>query len=462
MQPDQTLLILGASGDLTERFLLAALGRLLEAEPERRITLIGSSRRDNPEWQGLVAETLGQASGPAIEHTVQTTRWVAADATKPGDWQALLDGISGALSIYFAVGQQIAQRTVEALAEVELPPGTRLIMEKPFGQGAESAAALNEQLTELVGAENVFRVDHFLAMPVVTSMSALRFTNPLLGGAWHCEQIEQVNIVWDEALGLAGRAGFYDDAGALRDMLQSHLLLVLAHVIMGRPVDEEDEPDALTEAVQSLRVLDDEPGAVRRARWTAGTIAGQEAVGYAEEEGVDPAKQTETLVQLLLTSDRDDWRGVPLLLRSGKGQGANRRHVEVVFRVPHDAPDGLPQAAPNRLVFQILTGDTELHLNSADPNEPSTPAPLQLSGCYYRPAGVESDDPAEVIEAAEAAVYARVLQAALDGDESLSVPADAAVACWELVDPVLADFAADRIALEEYPAGSMGPDGWLP
>lgn len=462
MDQRQTLLILGASGDLTERYLLPSLGRLLQAQPERRTRVVGSSRKDNPEWSQLVADGFADYSGPAVESALSDTEWVTADATSADDWRRLLAQVEGRPVIYFALGAGVTRAACEALREVELPTGTRLVLEKPFGEDAESAAELNELVTGLVGPDGVFRVDHFLAASAVRSMRALRFANRTIEAVWDGRHVAELSVVWDEALDLAGRADFYDDTGALRDMIQSHLLHVLAAAIM--PPEVAGDGDPLEAALASLRVAEGD-GAVRRARWTAGEIDGEPVEAYADQEGVEPGRRTETLAQVVLTSDLPQWQGVPLRLRSGKGLGEDRRLLEVSFADAESGAHGLrrpPDA--DRLRIDILTGAVELALTSANPNDVGEAEPFLLRGSFYPPAvpgqpehQASLDD---VIAAADAEVYARVLQAALDGDESLSVTAANAVQCWRLVAPALAAFAADEVPLEEYPAGSQGPDGW--
>lgn len=458
----QTLLILGASGDLTERYLLPSLGRLLHAQPERRIKLIGSSRHDNPGWAHLVAEAFADYSGPAVEAAASSTGWVSADATSPDDWKPLLEQVEGQPVIYFALGAGVTRAACAALRDVGLPPDTRLVLEKPFGEDADSAAELNELVTGLVGEDQVFRVDHFLATPAVQSMRALRFANRSLEAIWSNRHVAELSVVWDEALGLAGRADFYDNTGALRDMIQSHLLHVLAAAIM--PADPGPDADPVESALTSLRLAHG-PGAARRARWTAGQINGEPVKAYADHDGVDPERSTETLAQIVLTSDLPDWQGVPLRLRSGKGLAADRRLLELRFRPARSSAHGLREPVDAEwLRIDILTGAVEWSLTSANPNDRGEVEPLLLRGGFYTPAlPGESGQPAtadDLVAAADAAVYARVLQAAMDGDESLSVTAADAVQCWRLVAPALAGFATGEVPLEEYPAGGWGPAGW--
>lgn len=451
MRTDQTLIILGASGDLTWRFLLPGLGRLLADEPDRRLQLIGSSRHDKDDWSDVVAERFEGHVSEAVDHTKQTTRWVTADVTKPEDLKRLFGGCDCAPVIYFAVGPDVALGACQALREVDIPAGTRLVLEKPFGHDADSADALNDLVISLVGQENVFRVDHFLATASVMGMTELRFGNPVLDSLWNRDHVDRVTVLWDEALGLAGRAGFYDKTGAVRDVIQSHLLQVLAATIMPQPEEGQHATDAMRVALDSLRPWQGPEPSARRARWTAGTIGGRPVGDYADDEGVDPKRGTETLGQLIWTSDLPAWQGVPLVVRTGKGLGANKRYVELVF-----AGDDAQQT--NVLRLDIMLGSMELALQTSDPDL-GVPVGLSLMGTPL-PDHDPSNTSTKLYEGAEAAIYARVLHAALDNDQTLSVTTEAAVQSWRLVATALDAFAADDVPLEEYPAGSQGPQEW--
>ncbi len=325
------------------------------------------------------------------------------------------------------------------------------MLEKPFGHAADSADALNDLVIGLVGQDAVFRVDHFLATAAVLGMTDLRFGNPVLATLWNREHVDRVLVLWDEALGLAGRAGFYDKAGAVRDVIQSHLLQVLAATIMPRPESGQHVTDARRIALESLRPWPGPEPMARRARWTAGEIGGQAVGDYADDEGVDPARGTETLAQLIWTSDLPDWQGVPLVVRTGKGLGENKRYLELVF-------NGGAGQQPNMFRLDIMLGSMELHVRAGDPDG-QAPVAVTLAG-----SPLSGHDPANtstrLYEAAEAEVYARVLHAALDNDQTFSVTTEAAVQSWELVAPALDAFASGEVALEEYPAGTQGPEDW--
>ena len=209
------------------------------------------------------------------------------------------------------------------------------MLEKPFGTDEASAADLNAIIGRLVPEDQIHRVDHFLGKSTVLNLLGLRFTNRLFEPMWSADHVEQVDIVFDEPLGLENRARYYDGAGALVDMIQSHLLQVLALIAMDPPasLDARDLRDRKAEALRACRVWAGDPAARRRrARYTAGTIDGRRLPGYADEPGVDPARHTETLAEVVLEVDTWRWAGVPFRLRSGQGarRGAegNRHHLQ--------------------------------------------------------------------------------------------------------------------------------------
>jgi glucose-6-phosphate 1-dehydrogenase len=256
-------------------------------------------------------------------------------------------------------------------------------------------------------------------------------------------------VIFDESLALEGRAGYYDAAGALIDMLQSHLLQVLALVAMEPPatLDARDLRDGKAQVLRATRIWNDDPvGASHRARYTAGEIDGRRLPAYADEQGVDPDRHTETLAAVELAIDTWRWSGVPFRLRSGKAIGEPRQEVVVTFRDPPRLPKGLEgYRRPDRLHVGLGAHSLALDLNVNGEGDPFTLEPVTLQGSY---------GPANLLE------YGQVLRGVLEGSPPLSVRGDAAVESWRIVEPVLAAWRAGEVPLEEYPAGSRGPEGW--
>jgi glucose-6-phosphate 1-dehydrogenase len=447
-----TLLILGASGDLTARLLLPGLGGLLALGGVDSVSLLGSALDDwdDDRWRARVAQSFAAAgaSGPAVEAVARDTRYLKADVTSEHDLQRLVEACDGPPVIYFALPPAVTEKACEALIRVALPARSRLAMEKPFGTDAASAAALNDLLTQLVPEDHVHRVDHFAAMSTVLNILGVRFANRVIEPLLNAEHVASVEIVFDESLGLEGRAGYYDGAGAMVDMIQSHLLQVMSVVAMEPPptLDAVDVRDAKAQVLRASRVWNDDPVRFsRRARYTAGEIDGRRLPSYADEEGIDPARKTETFAEIVLTVDTWRWAGVPFTLRSGKALGSPRTEVAISFKPPQRVPTGLTgPERPNRLRIGIAldAGRVGLELNISGPGDPFEIDPVTI----------ESD-----FGPGELPPYGEVLKGVLEGEPVLSVRGDMAVDCWRVIEPVQKAWRRDEVPLQEYPAGSTGP-----
>lgn len=451
MTADTTLLILGASGDLTSRLLLPALGQLLAREPERSVRLAGAGVEEwtDDAWRDTVRKAFATTDAQSAFDGLSDTTYTQADITDPAQLQKLLDAAEGTPALYFAVPPAVAAKACEALRSVTIPPGTILALEKPFGSDAGSAAHLNATLAELVPEGQVFRVDHFLGRSTVLNLLGVRFANRLIEPSWSADHIASILVQFDEALGLEGRAGYYDRAGALTDMIQSHLLQVMAFVTMEPPasLDERDLRDATGAALRATAVWGDDPVASsRRARYTAGTVGDRDFPSYVDEPGVDPARETETLAEMTVEVRNARWQGVPITLRSGKALGRAEAKVEVRFHPVRYLPRGFTgDPGPTVLCFSLGPDAISLGLNVNGEADP-----LELERVTLE---------AHLGEGALKA-YAEVLSGILDGDAMLSVRSDAAVDCWQIVQPVIDAWRDGRVPLEEYAAGTSGPQEW--
>jgi glucose-6-phosphate 1-dehydrogenase len=298
-----TLLLFGASGDLAGRLLMPAFGQLLDEEEDRRqVVLVGAGSEDwdDQTWKEKVksAFATGQVSQAALDSVLATTRYVKSDVTDAGDLRSLIESCPPAPAIYFALPPAVTVKACTELQKVTLPAGTALVLEKPFGTDEAGAKSLNELLSHLVPEPQVHRVDHFLGRSTVLNLLGLRFANRVFEPLWSSDHIERVDIVFDEDLTLENRARYYDQAGALTDMIQSHLLQILAIVAMDPPghADAVDLRDSKAQVLRACRLWNDDPVAAgRRARYTSGSIAGREVPDYTAEPGVDPSRNTETL-----------------------------------------------------------------------------------------------------------------------------------------------------------------------
>jgi glucose-6-phosphate 1-dehydrogenase len=300
----------------------------------------------------------------------------------------------------------------------------------------------------LVPEDHIHRVDHFLGKATVLNILGLRFANNFLEPVWNRHHIEKVEIIFDEDLALEGRARYYDSAGALRDMIQSHLLHIMALMAIEPPatIRERDLRDAISAVLRASSVSAPMASATRRARYTAGTVGGRQVPDYVREDGVDPDRRTETLAEIEVGIENWRWKGVPFILRSGKALGAKRKEAVVTFRpVPH-LPAGFTGVdSPNQL--RIGFGPDTLQFD-LDVNGPGDIFSLSRATLQTE------------LSASELLPYGEVLEGVLAGDPLLSVRGDTAEEGWRIVEPVLRAWQQDKVLLEEYDAGSAGPAAW--
>ncbi|NKX55318.1 glucose-6-phosphate dehydrogenase [Arthrobacter sp. E918] len=453
----RTLLILGASGDLTGRLLLPGLGRLLALGRTAGLTLVGAGSDDwsRQQWRDRVAGAFRDCERPDNDNGVRQLRLVAGqtdyhrlDVTAKGALAGLLAALEGPVAVFFALPPAVSQKACEVLGPADIPEGTRLVLEKPFGSSLESARSLNRTLLRLVPEENIHRVDHFLGKATVFNILGLRFANRLLEPLFSNQHVAKVEIYYDESLALEGRARYYDHAGALRDMIQSHLLQVMALMALNAPASlkERDLRDHIGSVLRASSVNPDFARSTRRARYTAGDIEGRRIPDYTAEAGIDPSRGTETLAEIEVSINNERWAGVPFILRSGKALGRPQKEAIVTFKPVNHLPTG----------FKGVDEPTRLRIGFG-------PETLRLEIDVNGPGDIFTLDRAVMeaqLHSADLLPYGEVLEGVLAGDPLLSVRGDIAEDCWRIVEPVLQAWAENQVPLEEYPAGSHGPAGW--
>ncbi|MEZ0493170.1 glucose-6-phosphate dehydrogenase [Kineococcus sp. TBRC 1896] len=465
--PVATLLVLGASGDLASRLLLPGLARLLVSDRREdpghghgsSLQLVGAGAEDwdDEHWREVVTKAFSgvaehaehadaeQVDTAAAETVRDRSRYARVDVTDPDALLHLLHSCTAPVAVYFALPPAVTAQACRALVGRKLPESTRLVMEKPFGADEESAHELNQVVAQLVPEEHVHRVDHFLGTSTVLGTLGIRFANRLFEPTWNAGHVERVDVYYDEDLALEGRARYYDKAGALVDMVQSHLLQVLAVLTMDAPasLDEREFRDRKAQVLRATRLAGSPAQASRRARYTAGSIGERDLPDYTAEDGVDPSRGTETLAEVVLHVDTWRWAGVPFRLRSGKALGRARKEAVITFKpVPHllAGLDGTCVPTRLRLGFKPNTVSVDLSVNAQG-------NPFHLEETTLTTHLADSQLPA----------YGEVLAGVLDGDPLLSVRGDTAEDCWRILAPVIAAWQADEVPLETYPAGSDGP-----
>ncbi len=447
-------MVLGATGDLTGRYLLGALSELTcSGLIGDDFAIVGVARDpwDTARFRHFATERLErhapQLPAECRGRVVRRLSYVAGDVGDPATLQTAFGADTTASVAYLALPPSAFAPAVEALGAIGVGGDSRIVVEKPFGTDLASARVLNRLLLRHFAEEAVFRMDHFLGKQTVQNILGVRFANRLFEPIWNREHVASVDIVWDETVALEGRAGYYDHSGALRDMVQNHLLQLLCLAAMEKPaaLNERELRDRKVELLRAVAHLTPSDVAARtsRARYTAGRAGDRELPDYVDEPGVDPARGTETLAEVTLFVDNDRWRGVPFRLRTGKALATDRRQIAVHFRPVPDlvfGQDGDPPA--NRLAVEM------------DPDRMTVDIALNGAG---DPFCLEAAQLELTLAPQDVSAYARLLVEAIRGDPVLSIRGDEAEECWRIVKPVLEQWERGEPPLLTYPAGSSGP-----
>jgi len=446
------LAILGATGDLTARYLLPGLAALRAAgELSDNFQLVAVGRENWTDetfrnWASAQLDRHATKLHPAMKRAVAaTSRYHRADVTDSSAMTAVVQGPEP-LAAYLALPPSVFPGAVTALHRAGTASGSTLVLEKPFGEDLGEAIELNRLLSSLYPEQAIFRVDHFLAMTTVQNILGTRLANRVLESIWNSAHISSVDIIWDESLALEGRAGYYDGVGALKDMLQNHLLQLLCLVAMEPPISlgDRDLRDRKVDVLRSIRPLSPQEAVRRtcRARYSGGEVGGQAVPAYAEEDGVEPAHRTETFAEVHFELDNWRWTGTIFRLRTGKALRRDRKEVAVHFRpVPHLPFEHQAHAPRNVLRFGLEPESVVLELTGTGPRI-GTLVPLTL---------------ATHLAPAELPAYAQLLLDILSGNSALSIRADEAEESWRVVTPVLDAWSKELAPLQEYAAGSDGP-----
>lgn len=447
--------LFGATGDLAGRFILPALAELAHDNllPEDFVlSAFSDSSLDNAGFHVHMSQRLKRFAAhlPDTAHVWVLNRchYQSGDATRANDVQRLLarHGHNPVMN-YLALPTNTMIKTLRALAAAEMSPGSRIALEKPFGNDLNSATDLASILTDLFGdqgPDTIFNVDHALGRPLVQAMPALRLANPMLEAVWNSDYIEEFRVVWEETIALEGRAEFYDRTGALKDVLQNHLMQVLTMSTM-EPTLGQCSPQLLQqhklELLQSVRIpsVSEVVQTSRRGRYTVGAVAGDPAgqwvPDYVAEPGVDASRNTETFAEVVLQIENPRWAGTLFRLRTAKALAAQRKGIEILFR-------SMDETVPGTTLWIGLNGPNTLELKLNTIGTDNELEVVQLTGNQPE---------------AEFGAYANVLKNCLDGGTDLSVSMDEALLSWQILTPFVDAWSRGAVPLESYTAGQPIP-----
>jgi glucose-6-phosphate 1-dehydrogenase len=470
-----TLVIFGASGDLAKRKLLPAIYNLAHegALPER-FNLIGCARSEwsDDEFRDIANDAIKRFSRRRPDDTVLSSllsrmRYVAGNF----DDAALFSKIAGIAEaededaglifnriFYLAVAPQFFETIAEQLGRAGMnhrdDAETRIVVEKPFGHDLASALALNKALLSVFDERQIYRIDHYLGKETVQNTLVLRFANGIFEPVWNRSFVDNVQITAAEDVALEGRAGYYDRAGALRDLIQNHLLQLLMLTSMEPPVSfsADEIRDEKVKVLHAIRppAVDEVPQVAVRAQYSSGHAGGKDVPGYLEEEGVADNSVTETFAAVRLEVDNWRWAGVPFYIRTGKALARKVTEIVITLRpVPHLAlkQEGSLGVHPNQLVLAMQPNEgVSMSLMAKIPGARMRVRPVNMEFLYGTSFLSQSPE-----------AYERLILDTMRGDPTLFARDDEVEAAWRIVDPILEAWSNDTKPIPQYKAGSSGP-----
>ncbi|MGQ1888865.1 glucose-6-phosphate dehydrogenase [Thermophagus sp. OGC60D27] len=475
-RPDNHILVIfGASGDLTRRKLVPALADLHKQEllPEKFAVLgVGRTPLSDDQFREKMSTGISEFASKkdgVPEGFLERLHYYAFNTKEGGEYEGFkerlqaLDRETGSQNnfiFYLATPPSMYSLIPRYLAEQGLNKDDqgfrRLIVEKPFGRDLESALELNKELLGYFREEQIYRIDHYLGKETVQNLLVTRFSNGIYEPLWNRNYIHHVEVTSSEDIGVGGRGGYYEESGALRDMVQNHLLLLTSLVAMEPPalINAESIRDEIVKVLQSLRPISKEEVEkyVIRGQYIESQVRGQQVKGYRQEQGVDPQSRVETFVAMKFFIDNWRWAGVPFYIRTGKMLPTRVTEIVIHFQpTPHHlfADDEAIIRNQNQLVIRIQP-DEGLLLKFG----------MKVPGAGFRVQEVNMDfHYSELADAYLPSAYERLLLDCMLGDPTLYSRGDAVEAAWKFIDPILQAWKEQPcIKVHGYPAGSWGPE----
>lgn len=481
------IVIFGATGDLTQRKLLPTLAHLIHDHPlPENFCIVAFARRplNDDQWRAMALESINtympeedKLNEAAQKVFAQQLFYCQADIDDPQGYQKLADLLAkldrekdthGNRIFYLSTPPDLDPKIIEQLGKSGLShpahhngngngkgPWVRVITEKPFGHNLASAQDLNRTLAKSFQEPQIYRIDHYMGKETVQNIMAFRFSNGIFEPLWNQNYIDHVQILVGEDLGIGTRAEFYEGAGAIRDIVQNHIMQVLCLVAMEPPAafDAEAIRDEKVKVLRAIPPLTPEEVAERvvRGQYTAGNSGGEHVVGYKEEKGVDAHSTTETYIALKLFIENWRWADVPFYIRTGKRLPKRNTEVTIQFkRVPHQLykPTETKGLVPNRLTIHIQPDEgITLKIGAKIPGAISQLSSVDMGFTYTSAFGIELPD-----------AYERLIADCMLGDSTLFIRRDEIEASWRIVDSITG--AWEKMSTDNvhpYPAGTWGP-----
>ena len=480
-----TVVIFGATGDLTQRKLLPTLAHLLHDHPlPEGFSVVAFARRpmNDEQWRGMALDSINKymPDNDKLDREeqhdfAQRMYYCQSDFNDREGYEKLADilerldrekGTQGNRMYYLATPPTLDSEIIFQLGGAGLArpaagqygdeeSWTRIVIEKPFGRDLASAQKLNREISRVFHERQTYRIDHYMGKETVQNLLAFRFANGIFEPLWNQKYIDHVQIVVAESLGIGSRAEYYEEAGAIRDMVQNHIMQVLCLTTMEAPVafDADAIRDEKVKVLRAVPLLTPEDVAKRtvRGQYTAGVINGQPQVSYKEEKGVSPASQTETYVALKLFIENWRWAEVPFYIRTGKALPKRSTEVTIQFkRVPHMLykPAETKGLVPNRLTIRIQPDEgISLKFAAKVPGAARHLNDVDMNFSYSEAFGIESPN-----------AYERLIADCIVGDSTLFIRRDEVETSWRIVDSIINAWKnMPKSAVHPYQAGTWGP-----
>jgi glucose-6-phosphate 1-dehydrogenase len=471
MNPKSLIVIFGATGDLAKRKLFPSIYKLYQkGKLAEEFAVVGVARRSlsNEEFRSYVKQSVEDSTKQELKSDTFISHFYyhSLDVTNTASYQELksllerLDetyNVPGNRIFYLAMAPEFFGTITSHLKSEGLTATNgwkRLVIEKPFGHDLKTAQQLNQEIRKAFSEKEIFRIDHYLGKEMVQNIEAIRFANAIFEPLWNNRFIANIQITSSETLGVEDRGRYYDHSGALRDMVQNHMLQMVALLAMEPPIKLTTD-EIRSEKVKVLRALrpiahDEVDQYFVRGQYGRGIVKGKEVVGYREENNVDPNSNTETFVAGKLMIDNFRWAGVPFYIRTGKRMTEKSTKIVVQFK---DVPMNLyyrtsETIAPNLLVIHIQPDEgITLHLNVKKSGETMKTTPIKLDYCNNCIDGINTPE-----------AYEKLLYDCMRGDATNFTHWDEVAASWSFIDPISEVWENTKaVDFPNYEAGSMGP-----